>query len=181
VHTWGAWAVTTAPTAAEEGVETSTCSKCGVTKTQAVAALGCQCPAGTIHLAGEADCGGTGCECEINIAGARSNVSGKASTGIAITNRNGLDDTTFNTMVAAVNEALNHVQIQSETRQEYIKNNIKEIRIESGIESPVISNGIMTVKTASAASDIRSAFNTWLVLNSITMLNQSNKEAIKHA
>jgi len=140
----------------------------------------CQCPAGTIHLAEEADCGGTGCECEKNVAGVRSNVPGKASTGISITNRTGLDATTFNTMVAAVNEALNHVQIQSETRQEYIKNNIKEIRIESGSGAPTIADGIMTVKTSSVASDIRSAFNTWLVLNSITMLNQSNKEAYKH-
>ena len=155
-------------------METSTCTKCGATKTQAVAALGCQCPAGTIHLAGEADCGGTGCECEKNVAGARSNVPGKASTGIAITNRSGLDVSTFNEIVEKVNTALNHTQIQSETRQEYIKNNIKEIRIETEGSSVTISNGILIVPSIAGAADIRSTLNTWLITNSITMLNNQN-------
>jgi len=39
-HEWGAWVVTTAPTCTETGVETMTCSLCGDTMTQTVAATG---------------------------------------------------------------------------------------------------------------------------------------------
>lgn len=40
VHAWGEWVVTTPATCEAEGVETATCSICGATKTQAIAALG---------------------------------------------------------------------------------------------------------------------------------------------
>ena len=39
-HSFGEWAVTTAPTCTEKGVETRTCATCGATETQAVKALG---------------------------------------------------------------------------------------------------------------------------------------------
>ena len=39
-HAWDAGVITTEPTCDAEGVKTFTCSKCGVTKTEAVAALG---------------------------------------------------------------------------------------------------------------------------------------------
>lgn len=39
-HAWGEWVVTTPATCEAEGVETATCSICGATKTQAIAALG---------------------------------------------------------------------------------------------------------------------------------------------
>ncbi|MBQ2041028.1 MAG: InlB B-repeat-containing protein, partial [Lachnospiraceae bacterium] len=40
VHAWSDWAVTTAPTCTETGVETRTCSHCSTTETREVAALG---------------------------------------------------------------------------------------------------------------------------------------------
>jgi len=39
-HNWGDWVETTAPTCTADGIETSTCSRCPETKTQAVAATG---------------------------------------------------------------------------------------------------------------------------------------------
>ena len=39
-HSWGEWVETTAPTCTEAGVETATCTLCGATKTQPVAATG---------------------------------------------------------------------------------------------------------------------------------------------
>ena len=39
-HDWSDWAVTTAPTCTEKGVETRTCSRCNETETRDVAALG---------------------------------------------------------------------------------------------------------------------------------------------
>ena len=39
-HSWGEWVETAAPTCTEDGVETATCTLCGATKTQPVAATG---------------------------------------------------------------------------------------------------------------------------------------------
>ena len=39
-HNWGDWAVTTAPTCTEAGVETRECARCHATETRAAAALG---------------------------------------------------------------------------------------------------------------------------------------------
>jgi len=39
-HSWGEWVVTTAPTCTETGIETATCTLCGASKTQSVAATG---------------------------------------------------------------------------------------------------------------------------------------------
>ena len=39
-HTWGEWLVTTPATATTDGVETRTCTTCGVTETRAIPALG---------------------------------------------------------------------------------------------------------------------------------------------
>ena len=39
-HNWGAWVQTSAPTCTATGTETATCSRCGNTKTQSVAATG---------------------------------------------------------------------------------------------------------------------------------------------
>ena len=99
-----------------------------------------------------------------------------------ITNRQGVSDGEFSAAVAQINEGLDHTQFASATRQEYIKNNIKEIKVnsETGV-APVIEGNVLIVGKDITVGEVRSVFNTWLIGLSITMLNQSNKEAYKHA
>ncbi|MDR0502791.1 MAG: hypothetical protein LBH16_05655 [Treponema sp.] len=168
-HTWGAWAVTTAPTAAEEGVETSTCTKCGATKTQAVAALGCQCPAGTIHLAGEPDCGGEGCECEKNIAGVR-------VQGIAVTNREGVAAGDFNNMATTIGEVFDYIGINNPTQLTYIKANLKEVKVIANNGSAVtITGNIMTVRIGHTDGDIWAVIDVWVI---VAMLHQLDTNTV---
>ena len=149
-------------------METSTCTKCGATKTQAVAALGvpeCQCPAGTIHLAGEADCGGTGCECEKNVAGVR-------VEGIAVTNREGVVN--FNEMVTRFTTAFNHNELTNSQRT-WMKDNLKEVKIVSSNSVAVnLSDNILTIRNNLTWSDIKDYLGEWFWNNSITMLHQLN-------
>jgi len=85
--------------------------------------LNCVCPAGTFHLVGENCRGSLNCECELNVAGVRSD------NGIPITNRLGFADIT--TVVGRINggiDALAAVGYSADT----LKNNTKEITLVDG-------------------------------------------------
>ncbi|MDR0456045.1 MAG: hypothetical protein LBH20_05110 [Treponema sp.] len=166
-HTWGSWAQTTLPTITAEGEEIRSCSVCEKTETRSVDKLvECDCPNGSLHLEGETCCEGEDCACEKDVVGVRSNVPGKATDGMAITNREGVAN--FVAMVTEVNTALDHTQIASETRQAYIKDHITEIRIVSPNASPAsVSDNVLIVGADLTAAGIRSAINTWLVTNSL--------------
>jgi hypothetical protein len=155
-------------------VETSICSKCGAAKTQAVAALGCQCPAGTIHLAGEADCGGTGCNCEKNVVGVRSN------NGIAITNRAGLSD--ISNAVTQINNSITGLAGASYSA-DTLKKNVKEITVVVG--TAVSYNFATKTITVGASATYSTVFNCFLDYldeeGIVAVLNQFNKETYKHA
>jgi hypothetical protein len=67
-------------------------------------------------------------------------------------------------MVTAVNTALIHVQLDTPARQNYIKNNIKEIRITQTTGSePSVSGNVLIAGKDIADTVIRSFLNTWLV------------------
>jgi len=137
----------------------------------------CQCPNGALHLTGENCCSGTGCECEKNVAGVR------ASNGLAITNRQGMADATFNTIVGYVNTALANGSLSGDTKQNCIKNNIKEIKVFNTTGTAVVTNNILMVYSGSSANGVVGALEDWLYdeHGMAMMMNQSNKEAYKHA
>ena len=129
--------------------------------------LNCACPENTIHLVGEEGCRGpNNCKCEENVPGVQAVLADpdKATNGMIITNRDGLAEEDFAAMVTAVQNALNHIQLSTETRQNFIKNNIKEIKIlpTSIGANPIISDGVFTVENGVTASAIRSGLNSWL-------------------
>ena len=112
----------------------------------------CQCPEGTIHFIGDT----MKCVSEINCNCEHGNFEGKrASNGIAITNRDNV--TNFNDMVDEVNRALtgyvteNDTYYLSETQKEYIKNNIKEIKI---THRNNISNAVFVINSVLTVFDI---------------------------
>jgi len=126
--------------------------------------LNCNCPADTLHLIGENCRGSLNCECELNVIGTR------ASNGIAITNRHGLDSVVFTEMVSVVNEALKgyvtalDTYLLSETQREYIKNNIKEIKvapINSESTAAFINEGILTVFDGNTILEIVIPLKIW--------------------
>jgi|GEM_PF-4920067 len=132
--------------------------------------LNCACPEGTIHLVGEEDCRGpNNCECEKNVPGARAVLADpdKATNGMIITNRDGIDEEDFAAMVTNVNTALDHTSVSAETRQNFIRDNIKEIKIlpVSGEfpANPIISDGVLIVENGTPAASIRTALNVLLV------------------
>jgi hypothetical protein len=146
-HTWD-WVVTNSATTETAGIETEKCTICGEESgnTRPIAQLSCDCPNGSLHLVGEDCCSGLGCNCKKNVVGQRANVPEKATNGIPITNREGISAEDFATMVTAVETALNHTQLASATRQEYIKDNISEIKIiqGDGAADPVISVKVLS-------------------------------------
>jgi len=119
--------------------------------------LKCICPADTLHLIGENCRGPLNCECELNVPGAR------ASNGVAITNRHGVDSAVFAEMVSKVNTALAHAQLSSEDRQNFIKNNLKEIEIIGGVQIDVTApvDGVFVVHTDWSANSIRGGLRDW--------------------
>jgi len=129
--------------------------------------LKCVCSAGTLHLVGEKCRGSLNCECELNVVGVR------ASNGVAITNRdNAVSKADFDELVGYVNTALAHAQLSSEARQNFIKNNLKEIGIvpDSGGDAPVIVNGILIIEVGKGQVDIRLAIRTWCEAENIAMM-----------
>ncbi|MDR0465525.1 MAG: hypothetical protein LBG94_10505 [Treponema sp.] len=117
----------------------------------------CQCPAGTIHLAGEADCGGTDCECEKNVAGTR-------VEGIAVTNREGVAN--FTEMVTRFTTAFNNGDI-TDTQRTWMKNNLKEVKIILGTSGTSLVNGILTIQNATSAPSIKDYLEQYFWDNSI--------------
>jgi hypothetical protein len=118
----------------------------------------CECPAGTIHLVGEANtCNSeNNCNCEHDVPGTRVH-------GIAVTNREGVDNfgdlNTEETMVYRVNLAVTYFTGE---KLAFIKANIKEIKIVTGNwENPTISGNILTVGNDRSENSIWGALNTY--------------------
>jgi hypothetical protein len=124
----------------------------------------CVCLPGTIILTSEPDCAKY-CA-TVKVVGARTSVPGKATDGMAITNGDGISTADFNETVNRVNTALVHEVLSTETRQNFIKNNIQEIRIVPRVDGSAPlppSGGIFTIQTdGPSALNIRNALNNWL-------------------
>jgi hypothetical protein len=130
----------------------------------------CECPNGTIHLVGETCCEGEGCNCEKGVVGSRTNVPGKATSGIAVTNR-GVSDSDFITMVGKVETALTHAILSSDARQNFIKNNIKEMKIfdyVNGLYAPYIEDGVLIIENNTPVGDIILTIEDWCDDNGIS-------------
>jgi len=126
--------------------------------------LYCECPKYTIHLIGEKCRGTINCECELNVVGIRAIVPNKATNGMIITNRDGIAAGDFETMVTNVQTALDHISVSTGTRQNFIKNNIKEIKIiPTNIgANPIISDDILIIENGAPGASVRTALNVWL-------------------
>jgi len=85
--------------------------------------LNCNCPADTFHLVGENCSGSLNCECELNVAGVRSD------NGIAITNREEFEN--IDTVVEHINVGINALDNLNDIRYSanILKDNVKEITI----------------------------------------------------
>ena len=142
----------------------------GAITTEFTNIVSCVCPPDNIYVTGETcTCGKPVCNCQI-IAGARTSVPGKASNGIAITNRE--DDIGFDATVGNINTALDHANLSSEARQNFIKNNIKEIRV---ITLPTsndiyVTDDVLIIPSHRNALAIRNALTAWCEENEIVML-----------
>jgi len=144
-----------------EGEECCTGNGCNCT-----IILNCDCPKDTIHLIGENCRGPLNCECELNVVGVRAIVPNKATNGMIITNRDGIAEDDFATMVTNVQNVLDHANLSTETRQDFIKNNIKEIKIidgEGGANSPSILDGVLIIENGSSFGPIRACLQIWLI------------------
>jgi hypothetical protein len=116
----------------------------------------CNCPNGTLHLAGEPCCAGEGCHCEKNVAGQRVN-------GVAVTNRDNVAN--FSAMVGYYEEALSWM---TDNQRAYIKDNLKEVKVVAGNAAITLpSNGIFTITNAAIGGDIWQALDDWCTANSI--------------
>jgi hypothetical protein len=145
----------------------------------------CKCPNGTLHLVGEICCDGKDCECETGVIGVRSDVPGKASNGIAITNRFGIDLVEFDDMVEKVNTALNHWVFETTNRQTFIKNSIKEIRILPSDDYDDIDsnpypdcyfpNGVFLVRNTGSALWISGFIMDWVDVNAKKVVDAAGK------
>jgi len=144
--------------------------------------LKCDCPDGTFHLISENCRGPLNCECELNVKGVRSNVPDKATNGIPITNRFNIIEgvpnnysASFDEMVNRVNTSLNHNVLSTNNYQNFIKDNLKEIRIieSTGGEISLIfaSEGVIVFENNWSALNIRSRFREWCVNSGIYMFS----------
>jgi len=134
----------------------------------------CVCLDGVIILIGENGCARY-CDTD-KVAGVRSSVPGKATDGMPITNREGLSSGEFETMVASVNNALGNIQLESETHQDHIKNNIREIKIiPAGVifNDPFVSGGIYIIENGSTGGSIRNYLRDTF-LDGISMMQKNN-------
>ena len=144
-------------------------------------ALGaCVCEPGTLRLIGEDAEVEPGCAkyCTAEqVKGVRAVVGDgiKATNGIPITNRENVDN--FDTMITRITGSvgLDHDILSSEARQNFIKNNIKEIRIVERIEALVvhliIKDGVLIVDHLSSGSEVRIALRNWLEAQDPPVLN----------
>jgi len=118
----------------------------------------CKCPEDTIHFIGDImQCASeNNCNCEHgNFTGAR------ASNGIAITNRYDVDLTDFTEIIDFIEDALIHTML-STTKRDYIKNNIKEIKIVPLAGNPVfVEDGVLTIEPQNGDFVIMLTLKQW--------------------
>ena len=130
----------------------------------------CECPNGTLHLIGETCCERNNCTCEKNVPEQRVN-------GIAVTNRYGVTVSDFTTMVGEVTTALNYY---SGVKENFIKTNLKEIKIIQGPADVIIApiNGILEIKNGCTEVDIDGVLDLWCFNNGITLMYDKKSNII---
>jgi hypothetical protein len=87
----------------------------------------------------------------------------------------------FEELVRYINTALNHNDLSSEDRQNFIKNGIKEITIvmDESAGDPVVLDDVLWVKNGHTTVAIRRSLRTWCEENDIVMLQK--RDAVRMA